>query len=119
MTLQDCLQKITKTAELKEGWDSYKARPINQLARDNATSFCEFCFAFGLIPRRVAPSCVGAVAFVFGDGREAVIEFYNRGDACCLFSDDETEEMETQMVEINQTAFHELLVKIKSYLEAK
>lgn len=119
MIYAECRQKIERMAELKEGWDSYAAPPIRAIARDNADWFAFVATENQLCPNRVAPAVVGAVAMSFRgeNGRKFYIEFDNKGKACCMFANDNSEECTTEKVQLDRTAFESLIERAKLYLE--
>lgn len=85
MTIDQCHRNIEMMATLNDGWDSYKAPAINSVARANATAFCNVAASVPLLPNRVTPAVVGAVAVIFcWKDKTGFVEFYNGGTAAVI-----------------------------------
>ncbi len=62
---------------------------------------------------------MGGVGVTFTAGsREVAVEFYNAGNTHALFSDMETEELDTAPVAPDVEGYGELLAKVRQYLYA-
>ena len=119
VTYEECKTKIDRMAELKDGWDSYKAKAPNAIARNNTDDFCQVACRTGLEPDRVEASCMAAVGLTFDGrgGREAYVEFYNTGRACYALCDDATEECKTAMFGADGESYQMVVELILVYLE--
>lgn len=89
--MTDWTAKLDEMLNLKDGWNSYKAPAPSAIAVENARVFLvELEKQNFLSPRRVMPSAVGGVGVTLGEARHVYVEFYNHGQICALFADDET-----------------------------
>ena len=111
-----CGYAIT-TAKLEIGWNSYSAPAPSQVAIENAKVLVEEAVRLGTALECVEPSAIGGVGITFSSGhREVVIEFYNKGTAHALFSDDANGDMRTQAVPTNRDGYVAILGEVRKYL---
>jgi hypothetical protein len=87
------------------------------VAIENAKVLVKQAYANDSIPERVESSAMGGVGVTFSSGnREVVVEFYNNGTAHALFSDDATQEMDTQPVSPHTDGYRVLIEEVRRYL---
>jgi len=116
-SLSDCLDALDALKDLKDGWNSYSAPAPNPVAIENAKALVKETERLGTTPERVEPSAMGGVGVTFASGhREIVIEFYNRGTAHALFSDDATGDMQTQAVSTDRDGYRRVIGEVRKYL---
>jgi hypothetical protein len=70
----DGIEKIKSFAKLENGWDSYDARPPNELCIKTTIDLFE---KIAVKPPKIVPSVVGGIAFVY---KETYIEIDNEGE---------------------------------------
>jgi hypothetical protein len=117
MQLATWIEKLDGLVSLKDGWDSYAAPAPGQLAINNASALLVEADKLATTPERIEPSAMGGVGVTFSaNGREVVIEFYNKGTAHALFSDDGTGDMRTQPVCANHEGYQEIIHEVRRYL---
>src|SRR5262249_2590251 len=98
-----CLDELK---DLGDGWDSYSPPAPSSVAIANARALVQEAGGLNTAPERVEPSAMGGVGVTFASGlREVVIEFYNKGTAHALFSDDATGDMRTQPVPTDASGY--------------
>ncbi len=74
-------QRLTTTASLERGWDTYDAESPNDRARALAAKILNVLEADLLPPTCLMPSSEGGIAISFVDGdNRAEIEIYNTGE---------------------------------------
>jgi hypothetical protein len=111
------LDELTK---LSEGWDSYGASAPNSVAIQNARTFVKESETAAVEVQRIEASAMGGVGVTFSAGdREAVVEFYNKGTAHALLSDNKSGEMRTLPVATNAAGYQEVNTEIRKYLHGK
>jgi hypothetical protein len=116
-TLTELIERATELGKLKEGWNSYSALPPTPAAVDNAKTLLTLASVAGIIPECVAPSAMGGLGVTFTAGsREVAVEFYNAGKAHALFSDNETESLNTAPVAPGVEGYTRLLQEVRLYL---
>ena len=82
-------QRLSATASLPRGWDSYGAEAPNDIARGLAAKVLNALETATLAPMRLTPTVEGGIALSFVEAeRRAVIEVYNTGEiAAAMYSD--------------------------------
>jgi hypothetical protein len=111
---------IDQLEKLKDGWDSYSAPAPQSAAIENAKSLVAEAEQLDVEPERIEPSAMGGVGVTFSAaGREVVIEFYNKGTAHALFSEDSTGDMSTRPVQTNQNGYRVIIDEVQKYLYGK
>lgn len=111
------IERVSELGKLKKGWNSYSAPAPNAIAIGNAKTLLTLASVAGIIPERIEPSAMGGVGVTFIVGsREVAVEFYNAGNAHALFSDNETETLDSAPVALGVEGSHRLLKQIRRYL---
>jgi hypothetical protein len=112
-----CFEKLAGLRELKDDWDSYSAPCPSPLAIENAKALVGEANKLSTRPEQVEPSAIGGVGVTFSANcREVVIEFYNKGTAHALFSDDSTGEMSTRAVSTDPDGYQTFIGEVRKYL---
>jgi hypothetical protein len=102
------LAELDALRTLDDGWDSYSAPAPHSTAIENAKTLLSEADKLGLTAEHVEPSAMGGVGVTFcTNSHEVVIEFYNRGTAHALFSNEMTGEMKTLAVATNQERYRD------------
>lgn len=115
--LKDLIDRVSELGKLEKGWNSYSAAAPVLIAIDNAKMLVTLASAAGIIPERIEPSAMGGIAVMFiADSREVAVEFYNAGNVHALFSDNETEMLDTAPVTPGDEGYSTLLDEIRRYL---
>lgn len=122
--MTDWSAKLDEMLNLEDGWNSYKAPAPSPIAVQNARVFlAELEKQNFLSPRRVMPSAVGGVGVTLGEVRHVYVEFYNQGQICALFADDDTETCHTKVIngmmghdQVMINGFVTLIEEAKKYL---
>ena len=110
-------QKVDSLAALGEGWNGYDAPAPSELSRETAKRFLSQLGQRGE-PARVAPSAEGGVGVTHRAGRRRVyVEFFNDGEVCALFSDDDSPPV-SKSVPPDFLGFRNLIDEIRNYLNA-
>jgi hypothetical protein len=105
---------------LPHGWDSYSAPAPSVVAVRHAKVLVKEADQFGMLPARVEPSVMGGVGVTFSSGnREAVIEFYNKGSAHALFTDEVAGDMRTEPISTDLAGYQKFLIEVRTYLDDK
>ena len=116
-TLTKLIDRASELGKLEEGWNSYSAPPPMPAAIDNAKTLLTLASVAGIIPDGVAPSAMGGLGVTFtARGREVAVEFYNAGNAHAMFSDNETESLDTAPVAPGVEGYTRLLQEVRQYL---
>ncbi len=111
------IERASKLGKLKKGWNSYSAHPPTPAAIGNAKALLTLASDAGIIPERIEASAMGGVGVTFTAGsREVAVEFYNAGNAHALFSDNETEALDTAPVTFGVEGYNRLLQQVRRYL---
>ncbi len=106
-----------RMSRLRDGWNSYSAPAPTPVAIGNAKKLLTQASVGRMIPQRLEPSAMGGVGVTFAAGsREVVVEFYNAGNAHALFSDNETERLDTAPVATSFDGYNRLLEEVRRYL---
>ena len=85
------MEKLHGMKSLAPGWNGYSAPPPSETAISTARSFLSSLEREHFEPTRVAPSAVGGVGITHEKKkRRAYVEFFNGGEVCVLFSDNES-----------------------------
>jgi len=115
--LTNLIERATALGRLKEGWNSYSAPAPTPAAISNAKSLLTLAANAGMIPERIEASAMGGVGVTFtARSREVAVEFYNPGNAHALFSDNETEALDTAPVAPGVEGYRRLLDEVHRYL---
>jgi hypothetical protein len=115
--LTDLIERASELGRLKKGWNSYSAPAPTPAAIGNAKTLLTLASVAGIIPERIEPSAMGGVGVTFTVGsREVAVEFYNAGNAHALFSDNETEALDTAPVALGVEGYNRLLQQVRRYL---
>lgn len=88
--IADYEQKLEQIASLKQGWDSYDADLINQLAINRTRIALKMLSEISFNPYKVSPSVEGAIAVMFLSSdnlKSGDIEFFNDGDILAITRD--------------------------------
>jgi hypothetical protein len=115
--LRELIERVSRLGGLKKGWNSYSAPAPTSVAIGNAKAMLVLASAAGIIPECISPSAIGGVGVTFAAGsREVAVEFYNAGNAHALFSDKETESLDTAPVAPGVEGYSKLLQDARRYL---
>ncbi len=115
--LTNLMERASNLGRLKKGWNSYSAPPPAPAAIGNAKMLLTLASVAGIIPERIEPSAMGGVGVTFTAGsREVAVEFYNKGSAHALFSDSETEVLDTAPLAVGVDGYNRLLQEVRRYL---
>jgi hypothetical protein len=115
--LTDLIERASELGRLNQGWNSYSAPAPTPAAIGNAKTLLTLASVAGIIPERIEPSAMGGVGVTFTAGsREVVVEFYNAGNAHALFSENDTEALETAPVAPGVEGYSRLLQEVRRYL---
>ncbi len=111
------IERASELGKLKKGWNSYSAPTPTPAAIANAKTLLGLASIAGIIPERIEPSAMGGVGVTFTAGsREVAVEFYNAGNAHALFSDSDTEALDTSPVALGVEGYDKLLQQVRRYL---
>jgi hypothetical protein len=115
--LTNLIQRLSEMGKLKQGWNSYSAPAPTPAAIRSAKKLLTLASVAGVIPDRVDPSAMGGAGVTFTAGsREVTVEFYNTGNAHALFSDSDTETLDTAPVVLGEEGYNKLLQEVRQYL---
>jgi hypothetical protein len=116
INLRKWRQKVESLKTLADGWDSYRAPAPSPESITRATLFLEEAAKSDSVLSRLAPSVVGGVGFTFKHAnRKVYVEFRNTGSVHALLSDGVSEPI-VEHVQPNQSAYADLMLRIKGYL---
>jgi hypothetical protein len=116
---QKWFTKLKGLAQLKDGWDSYKAPKPSQAALTTADLYLKALKMLAWEPARVEASVMGGVGITHRkDSRKVYVEFYNDGKVHALFSDrtNPTPRMETAPVGSDISSYYRFIRKAREYL---
>jgi hypothetical protein len=114
--LEKWRRKIESMKTLVDGWDSYRAPAPSAESITRATLFLEEAAKSDNVLSRLAPSVIGGVGFTFKHAnRKVYVEFRNTGSVHALLSDNVSEPV-VENVQPNQSAYADLVPRIKGYL---
>jgi hypothetical protein len=115
--LNDLIERASELGRLQKGWNSYSAPAPNSIAIDKAKTLLTLAFHADIIPERIEPSAMGGVGVTFTAGsREVTVEFYNAGNTHALFSNSETEALDTMPVALGVEGYKSFLQQVHQYL---
>ena len=109
---------LDQMRRLQEGWNGYSAPAPSGAAILTARSFLSNLLKEHYEPSRLAPSAVGGVGITHKkEKRKVYVEFYNKGEVCALFSDNESSPL-SKRIEPGYNEFRALIEEIRDYLDA-
>jgi len=86
-------RQIKSFANLPQGWDSYRARPLSAEAITNAFAVLEQMEECGIVPSRVAPTCDNSILLRYSQfGTRVEWEFFSDGESLRVAINDSGEE---------------------------
>jgi len=111
-------QKLEQLERLNEGWNGYSAPAPSKKAVVTARGFLSNILSEKIEPSRLAPSAVGGVGITHKRNKKRVyVEFFNNGEICALFSDNESPP-QSKRIDPSYERFRELINEIQDYLDA-
>jgi hypothetical protein len=111
------IERACELGKLNKGWNSYSAPAPTSAAIGKAKTLLTRASVAGIVPERIEPSAMGGVGVTFAAGsREVAVEFYNAGNVHALFSDSETESLDTAPVALGVEGYDRLLQQVRRYL---
>lgn len=111
-------ERLERTANLSDGWDTYDAERPSDLARSLAGRVLDALESARLIPSHLMPSAEGGIAFSFVDGENrAEIEVYNSGEIAAATYTNRSEPIVWELSE-SDSELRTLAHKIRVHLTA-
>ena len=122
MTLKELIEKVESFADLRKGWNSYKADGPSALAISVAVDLLRQAEMEDYQADWVGPSAIGGIGIGWKTGwhTDAYVEVHNDGKIWCLLSDEDLSEKNWHTFQVKQETFLvNYLPEIKKYLEQR